>query len=160
MTTALAFHAEFPPEKVFDTDFFGVDFRMDLHANFVLPCGTTVFQGGERCISKWFCHQRESSVLLLEPNVPMGFCAHDEGTDDVGPIRDDDDQGGCSTRESVLGIDSSSGCGSRRAGTFFRALPPSTVLFVCELTICTQDCPMNFQIVVLSRTALTCITVS
>ena len=48
--------------------------------------------------------ERKYSVLLLEPNGPMFFfCAHNEGTDDVGPIRDED-QGGCSTRESVLGM--------------------------------------------------------
>ena len=38
-------------------------------------------------------------------HVPMDFRAHDEGTDDADSIRFDD-QGGCSTRESVLGMDS------------------------------------------------------
>ena len=28
-------------------EFCDVDIRMDLHANVVLPCGTTVLQGGE-----------------------------------------------------------------------------------------------------------------
>ena len=40
--------------------------------------------------------ERKFAVLLLMPDVPLDFCTHDEGTDDVGPIRDED-QGGCST---------------------------------------------------------------
>ena len=39
----------------------------------------------------------------MSQNVLMDFCAHDEGTDDVGPIRDEV-QSGCSTTESVLGM--------------------------------------------------------
>ena len=41
---------------------------------------------------------------MLEQDIPMDFCAHDEGTDDVGPIRDED-QGG-TTREYTVWIHS------------------------------------------------------
>ena len=35
-------------EKVFGLEFWDVDIRMDMHANIVLPCGTTIFKGSER----------------------------------------------------------------------------------------------------------------
>ena len=74
--------------------------------------------------------ERKYLVLLLEPKFPRSFCAHDEETDDVGPIRDED-QGGWSTRVSVLGMDSFSWCGSRGRVQFFRAFHrPQWCLFV------------------------------
>ena len=68
----------------------------------------------------------------------MDFCPHDEGTDDVGPIRDED-QGGCSTSEGVprYGIPSADVDLEGRV-TFFPALPSSTEVFVCELLICME----------------------
>ena len=60
----------------------------------------------------------------------MDFCAHDEGTDDVNPISDED-QGGCCTRESIRGMDSLSDVDLEGRVRFFRPFHhPQKCLFV------------------------------